>query len=218
MATDLICKYLTRPIDYGKMLEIQEKERADVLSGKSNGTIFFLEHKPVYTSGLRGNSSHFLDDTGVPVFKVKRGGEVTWHGPGQLVIYPVIHMKANGFRSVREFVEYFGNIITSVVQDACGIKKAKWIDEKAGIWVDDKKIAFSGLHFRKFVPIHGYSLNISCDLEPFSKIIPCGIEGLKVTSVELENAEKVEAFEIIEIIVEKMNDRFPNLKMIKEAL
>ena len=200
------------------MLEIQENERADVLSGKSPGAIFFLEHNSVYTSGLRGLPAHFLDNTDIPVFKVKRGGEVTWHGPGQLVIYPVINMKANGFGSVRDFVRYFGNVITEVLKQDPAMKDARWVDEKAGIWIGDRKIAFSGLHFRKFVPVHGYSLNISCNLNPFGKIIPCGIEGLKVTSVEVEKGEKMEIFGIAEEIAGKIKENFPTAKIIKEVL
>jgi lipoyl(octanoyl) transferase len=200
------------------MLEIQENERTNVLSGKSPGTIFFLEHNSVYTSGLRGVAAHFLDSTDIPVHKVKRGGEVTWHGPGQLVIYPVINMKDNGFVSVRDFVRYFGNLIAEVLRKDPAMKDAEWIDEKAGIWIEDRKIAFSGLHFRKFVPVHGYSLNISCNLNPFGKIIPCGIEGLKVTSVEVEKGEKTEVFGIAEEIVRKIKEEFPTVKIIKGAL
>jgi len=218
MVTDFFCRFITKPINYGEMLEIQENERVEVISGKSPGTIFFLEHNSVYTSGLRGVPAHFLDKIDIPVYKVKRGGEVTWHGPGQLVIYPVINMKDTGFRSVRDFVRYFGNVIAEVLKQDHGMKDAQWVDEKAGIWIGDRKIAFSGLHFRKFVPVHGYSLNISCNLNPFSKIIPCGIEGLKVTSVEIEKGEKTEVFGIAEEIVRKIKEKFPTVKVIKEAL
>ena len=216
MATDLICRFLKTSIDYGKMLKIQNDEREAVLSGRSSGTIFFLEHDSVYTSGLRGVPDHFLTGTDIPVYKIRRGGEVTWHGPGQLVIYPVIHMKENGFGSVRDFVSYFGKTIADVLKEDLEMETAQWIDEKAGIWIEDRKIAFSGLHFRKFVPIHGYSINVSCDLTPFSKIIPCGIEGLKVTSVEFEKDEKMKVFEIAERIVEKIKNRFPIVKIWEE--
>lgn len=218
MATDPVFRFIKNPIDYDKMLEVQEKERADVLAGHSSGAIFFLEHTPVYTSGLRGTSDHFLSNTDTPVFKIKRGGEVTWHGPGQLVIYPVIHMKKNGFSSVREFVSYFGSLIAETLQDELKLKDSRWIDEKAGVWLQDKKIAFSGLHFRKFVPIHGFSINISCKLDDFHKIIPCGIEGLKVTSVELENGVGTKVFEIAEKIVFRLKQRFVESKIKWEAL
>lgn len=216
MATDLTCRFITKPIEYGKMLSIQESERESVIAGNSSGTVFFLEHFPVYTSGLRGVDDHFLKSVDTPVFKIRRGGEVTWHGPGQLVIYPVIHMKHHGFSSVRDFVSYFGNVIRDVVE-SCGLKNAKWIDDKAGVWIEDRKVVFSGLHFRKFVPIHGFSLNISCDLEPFNKIIPCGIEGLKVTSVELEKGVSGEVSVIAEQIAEKLKVRFTKLKIVRDA-
>jgi len=142
---------------------------------------------------------------------------VTWHGPGQLVVYPVMHLKHYGFSSVRDFVGYFGNVIAEALNDELERSDAKWIDDRAGVWIGDRKIAFSGLHFRKFVPTHGFSINISCTLDPFDKIIPCGIEGLKVTSVQLENGRNMRTFGIAENIVSKIKKRFRGLKIIREA-
>lgn len=203
--------------DYGTMLGIQEKTREDVIAGKHNGMIYFLEHSPVYTSGLRGTEEQILKPlNGVPVFNIRRGGELTWHGPGQLVIYPVIDFRKAGFASIREFVNFFGTAIEKVFSDHCGITKAKWDEEKAGVWVDDRKMAFSGLHFRKFVPIHGYSVNIFNDIQYFNFIVPCGIPNCRITSAAIETGKEFSIEDISEKIVEIIKKRIPDLKRSKE--
>lgn len=187
MATEINYRIFPDPQDYGEMLLLQERTRNEIIEGKNCGTIYFLEHDPVYTSGLRGTDDQFIRPlNGIPVHKIKRGGELTWHGPGQLVLYPVVDIRKAGFSSIREFVNFFGLTIESVLREYCGISKAAWIEEKAGVWVEDRKIAFSGLHFRKFVPVHGYSLNIDPDLKSFSSIVPCGMPDCKITSIKNE--------------------------------
>lgn len=187
MATDMRYRIFTDPQNYGEMLQLQENTRQEIINGKNGGVIYFLEHSPVYTSGLRGTEDQFIKPLdGTPVHKIKRGGELTWHGPGQLVIYPVIDIRKGGFSSIREFVNFFGTVIEKVLREDCGIMNALWVEEKAGVWVDDRKIAFSGLHFRKFVPVHGYSLNINPDLRSFSSIIPCGMPDCEITSIKSE--------------------------------
>lgn len=190
MATEINYRIFPDPQDYGEMLLLQERTRSEIIEGKKSGTIYFLEHDPVYTSGLRGTDDQFIRPlNGIPVHKIKRGGELTWHGPGQLVLYPVVDIRKAGFSSIREFVNFFGLTIESVLREYCGISKAVWIEEKAGVWVDDRKIAFSGLHFRKFVPVHGYSLNIDPDLKSFSSIVPCGMPDCKITSIKNETGK-----------------------------
>lgn len=190
MATEINYRIFPDSQDYGEMLLLQERTRSEIIEGKNGGTIYFLEHDPVYTSGLRGTDDQFIRPlNGIPVYKIKRGGELTWHGPGQLVLYPVVDIRKAGFSSIREFVNFFGLTIESVLREYCGISKALWIEEKAGVWVDDRKIAFSGLHFRKFVPVHGYSLNIDPDLKSFSSIVPCGMPDCKITSIKNETGK-----------------------------
>lgn len=209
MVTDIRYKVFDKPLEYGEMLALQEKTRDDVIAGVHDGIIYFLEHIPVYTSGLRGEDSQFLKFAeNIPVFKIRRGGELTWHGHGQLVVYPVINIRKAGFSSIKEFVIFFGKTIENVLQNYCGIKNSLWQEEKAGVWVEDRKIAFTGLHFKKFVPVHGYSVNISNDMSFFSNIVPCGIVNCKITSVEFETGKKyiVSGFskEIVKILKEKL--------------
>ncbi|HNW83793.1 MAG TPA: lipoyl(octanoyl) transferase LipB [bacterium] len=212
MATEIKYRIFRELQDYGAMLAFQEKTRNEILEGKYDGVIYFLEHDPVYTSGLRGTEDQFIKPlNGVPVYKIKRGGELTWHGPGQLVIYPVINIRKAGFASIRDFVTYFGKAIEQVLTGHCKINNALWVEEKAGVWVDDRKIAFSGLHFKKFVPIHGYSLNIDPELSFFSSIIPCGIPDCKITSIKAETGNKFNMYEISNEIVSVLKGKLPDL-------
>ena len=206
MAAEIKCIVFDKPEDYGKILELQENLRSDVISKKSEGRVLLLEHNPVYTSGLRGKEEDFIKPVGnIPVFNVRRGGELTFHGPGQLVIYPVIDFRNYSFASIKEFVLFFANSIKSVLSKFCGVKNLKWHDEKAGLWIEDRKIAFTGMHFKKFVPIHGFSVNISNDLSYFSKIVPCGMPNCIITSVKEETGKIFSVKDVAEKIAEKIN-------------
>ena len=206
MAAEIKCIVFDKPEDYGNILELQENLRSDVISKKSAGRVLLLEHNPVYTSGLRGREEDFIKPVGnIPVFNVRRGGELTFHGPGQLVIYPVIDFRNYSFASIKEFVLFFANSIKSVLSGFCGVKNLKWHDEKAGLWVEDRKIAFTGMHFKKFVPIHGFSVNISNDLSYFSKIVPCGMPNCIITSVKEETGKIFSVKDVAEKIAETIN-------------
>ena len=206
MATEIPCSFFSSPQDYGEILLYQESLRDSVIAKESEGEVLFLEHFPVYTSGLRGKTEQFIRPIGdIPVYNVRRGGELTFHNPGQLVIYPVIDFRHFGFRSVKEFVLFFAGSIVDVLQDFCGVRKAGWRDDPAGIWVDDRKIGFTGLHFRKFVPVHGFSVNISNDLAPFENIIPCGIAGCRITSVKNETGRIFNVNDVAKKISEIIN-------------
>ena len=197
MGTEVFYNILKKPADYEQMLDLQERTRERIITEKGPGTLFFLEHLPVYTSGLRGSRDDFIKPVSdVPVYEIRRGGELTWHGPGQLVIYPVVEIRKAGFQSIREFVDFFGKAIEKVLTEHCGISSATWDSSRAGVWVGNKKIAFSGLHFRKFVPVHGYSLNISCNTAHFNSIIPCGIPNCPITTIEMETGRIFDPHEI----------------------
>ena len=208
MAADIPFRIFEKPCDYGEMLEIQENLRNGIIAKKSEGCVLFLEHNPVYTSGLRGKYEDFIKPVGnIPVFNVRRGGELTFHGPGQLVIYPVIDFRNYGFASIKEFVLFFANSIKSILSGFCGVKNLEWHDEKAGLWVEDRKIAFTGMHFKKFGPIHGFSVNISNDLSYFSRIVPCGIPDCRITSVKEETGKVFSVCDVAEKIAEMINGR-----------
>jgi lipoyl(octanoyl) transferase len=224
MDTDIRFLIFQGAKDYREILDLQEKTREEVIAKKHNGTIFFLEHKDVYTTGIRGKENDFIhpdliNKENIPVVKIRRGGEVTWHGPGQLIVYPVINFRKAGFKSIKEFVNYFGLSIESVLRKNYGISSAKWDEDKPGVWVDDRKIAFVGLHFRKFVPTHGFSLNLNPDLEKFLNIVPCGMAECKITSIFKETGKTPSVDQISRNILELLRKRIPELcSHSKEAL
>jgi lipoyl(octanoyl) transferase len=142
--------------------------------------IWLLEHEPVFTLGMNGDASHVLLPGDIPVVRIDRGGQVTYHGPGQLVVYPLIDMRRAALsvrdllnaleRSVIEYAARFG------VDAQCRIGAP-------GVYVDDRKLASVGLRIRRGGSYHGLSLNIRMDLEPFSRINPCGYAGLEMTQL-----------------------------------
>lgn len=143
--------------------------------------IWFTEHPPVFTLGLNASREHLLDAGDIPVVQVDRGGQVTFHGPGQLMIYPLIDLRRAKI-GVR-------NLVTGLEQSIVELVAAHGIAGKArkdapGVYVDDRKIASVGLRIRRGASFHGMALNIAVDLEPFSRINPCGFSDLEVTDLE----------------------------------
>lgn len=151
--------------------------------------IWFLEHPPVFTLGQAGKPEHILNAHDIPVVKTDRGGQVTYHGPGQLVAYLLLDLRQrkSGVRDLVDLIEQ--SLITLL--DGYGIT-AEARREAPGVYVDGKKIAALGLRIKNGCSYHGLSLNVDMDLEPFSYINPCGFEGLEVTQIsDLVTGEKV---------------------------
>ena len=142
--------------------------------------IWFTEHPPVFTLGLNASREHLLDSRGIPVVQVDRGGQVTYHGPGQLMIYPLIDLKRSKL-GVRSLVSALEQSIVDLVADH-GITAAARRDAP-GVYVGGRKIASVGLRIRRGSSFHGMALNIDVDLEPFSSINPCGFSDLEVTDL-----------------------------------
>ena len=151
---------------------------------QSPDEFWLLEHDPVFTQGQAGKSEHILAAGPIPVVQSDRGGQVTYHGPGQLVIYVMVDLRRRGI-GVRRLVSAIEEAIIAVLYAHCGI--AAVADPKApGVYVAGRKIAALGLRVRKGFSYHGLSLNVDCDLGPFAQINPCGYAGLEVTSVHQE--------------------------------
>ena len=142
--------------------------------------IWLLEHPPVFTLGLAADPSHVLAPGGIPVVQIDRGGQVTYHGPGQLVIYPLIDLRRSPL-SVRGLVVALENIVIDYVAEF-GIAAAGRRDAP-GVYVDGAKLAALGLRIRRGASYHGLALNVDMDLSPFGRINPCGMAGLKVTQL-----------------------------------
>jgi lipoyl(octanoyl) transferase len=142
--------------------------------------IWFLEHDPVFTLGLNGRHEHVLAAGDIPVINTDRGGQVTYHGPGQLVVYPLLDLKRHEF-TVRELVLWLENA-TIAAAARWGIEAAGRRDAP-GVYVAGAKLASLGLRIRQGGSYHGLALNVALDLEPFQRINPCGYVGLQVTQL-----------------------------------
>jgi lipoyl(octanoyl) transferase len=142
--------------------------------------IWFLEHPPVFTLGMNASRAHLLDPGDIAVVQIDRGGQVTYHGPGQLVVYPLIDLKRAGL-GVRDFVTALERAVIAVAA-GYGIS-AECRRGAPGVYVGGAKLASIGVRVRRNGSYHGLALNVALDLEPFSRINPCGFPGLKMTQL-----------------------------------
>ena len=158
---------------YGRM-------RSLVQAKSLNDQIWLLEHSPVFTLGTAADPSHVLNPGSIPVIQTDRGGEVTFHGPGQLVIYFLLNIQLKNM-GPKTLVSNLQILIQNIL-NTYGIKSS-FIEGAPGVYVEDKKIASIGLRISKGKSYHGISINVDMDLKPFSLINPCGYEGLEVTQI-----------------------------------
>ncbi len=142
--------------------------------------IWFVEHPPVFTLGMRGGREHVLAPGDIPVVQIDRGGQVTYHGPGQLVIYVLLDLRRLGL-SPRTLVQALESAVIDTVA-AYGVSAVARRDAP-GVYVDGRKLAAVGLRVKRHCSYHGLALNVAMDLEPFGRINPCGYEGLAVTDL-----------------------------------
>lgn len=142
--------------------------------------LWLVEHPPVFTQGQAGRAEHILAPGDIPVIQVDRGGQVTYHGPGQIVAYPLIDINRLGL-GVRELVKGIEQAIIDVLQ-SYGVE-AQLVEGAPGVYIDGVKIASLGLRIRKGKSFHGLAFNVDMDLEPFQRINPCGFQGLQVTNL-----------------------------------
>ncbi|MBV8740853.1 MAG: lipoyl(octanoyl) transferase LipB [Sinobacteraceae bacterium] len=142
--------------------------------------IWFLEHPPVFTLGMNANRAHLLSPGDIPVIQIDRGGQVTFHGPGQLVVYPLIELKRAAL-GVRDLVTALERSVIALAAQL-GIS-AHCRRGAPGIYVDERKLGSVGIRVRRGASYHGLALNVSMDLEPFTRINPCGYEGLQMTQL-----------------------------------
>ncbi|WP_434148879.1 lipoyl(octanoyl) transferase LipB [Methylocaldum gracile subsp. desertum] len=155
----------------------------DFTEQRDEGTpdeLWLLEHHPVYTLGLNGDVRHMIRTTEIPVVKTDRGGQITYHGPGQLIAYVLVDLRRKNL-GIRRLVSALENAVIGLLKQYGITAEAR--REAPGVYVDGRKIASLGLRVRKGCSYHGLSLNVSSDLSPFSAINPCGYAGLEVTSL-----------------------------------
>jgi lipoyl(octanoyl) transferase len=176
-------------IDYETGLRIQDARLESCLNIASE-TVLLLEHEPVYTIGrLRDKSSlHMPSQLPYRVFEINRGGQATYHGPGQLVGYPILDLRVRG-RDLHVYLRDLEGLLIDLMADF-GIGACR-VEGKTGVWVEGRKIASIGVGVRKWVTMHGFALNVSSDLHGFQHITPCGIADVCMTSVSQELGEEI---------------------------
>lgn len=156
---------------------------------KTADEIWVLEHEPVFTQGQAGKAEHLLNPGDIPVVQVDRGGQVTYHGPGQLVIYLMLDLKRNGL-GVRDLVTLMEEAVVELLAEQ-GVAAAPKADAP-GVYVEGRKICSLGLRVRRGCSFHGLALNIDMDMEPFLRINPCGYAGLEMTQLaQLNNRVEI---------------------------
>lgn len=175
---------------YGEVLDLQRELRLARLDGsRPHDMLLLVEHDPVYTlgRGTRASSLPVAPDllraAGAEVVEIERGGDVTWHGPGQLVGYPIIHLSKH-----REDLHWYLRTLEDAVIRALGYFGVPGERNlgKTGVWVCGRKIASLGIHVKQWVTLHGFALNVHPDLGWFDRIVPCGLDGVTMTSLARE--------------------------------
>jgi len=194
-------------IEYGKALEIQEKLAALLKSNKIKDCLLLVEHDPVITIGRGGKSANIrvdretLESLGVNVYEVSRGGDVTYHGHGQIVGYPIIDLSNYG-RDIKDYVFRIEEAFINLLRDEYGIKAHREDKKYTGVWVNDEKITAIGIAVKRSVTMHGFAFNVNTNLDHFKWINPCGITDRGVTSMEKLTGERQD-FEKLTKVVEK---------------
>ena len=175
-------------VSYQDALAWQRELAEDRIAGRlDHDVLLLLEHPPVVTFGRNSRAAHLLNPQGVEVFEVERGGDVTFHGPGQLVGYPILDLGGSGGAYKKDLHWYLRTLEQALI-DALALLEipAERNPGLTGVWTRGRKIASIGIHVKQWVTLHGFALNVSTDLRGFDLIVPCGIPGIVMTSVAAE--------------------------------
>lgn len=192
-------------VPYETGLAMQRDLHHGVVSGEKENTLILLEHPSVYTAGRR-TLEHERPKNGTSVIDVDRGGKITWHGPGQLVGYPIVKLE-----NPHELVGFVRELEAGLIKvcENFGITAVR-ISGRSGVWICDekgeRKIAAIGIRVASGVTMHGFALNICPDLLPFTQIIPCGIEDAAVTSLEIELGRKITVEEVLPVVEKYLHE------------
>ena len=200
MLEDLTFKSLGL-VNYHETLELMQSH---VKSDDFRNEIWLLEHNPVFTLGTAANEDHILDSREIPVVKSDRGGEVTYHGPGQLVVYFLLDVKKLSF-SPKKLVTSIHYFVKSLLLDLS--IQSNFIEGAPGVYVDKKKIASIGLRISNGKSYHGLSINFDMDLSPFKQINPCGYKGLEVIQINDLN-KNISKLQLEKLIIDMLKNIF----------
>ncbi|MCB5280604.1 lipoyl(octanoyl) transferase LipB [Arthrobacter sp. AL08] len=194
-------------VEYARGWDIQRNLHQRVLAGTAPSTVLLLEHAAVYTAGKR-TEDHERPFDGTPVVPVDRGGKLTWHGPGQLIGYPVIKLRNKA--GIRDYVERLEAVIIAVLADY-GINAVR-IKGRAGVWIEQdrngpaRKIAAIGIRVHEGVTMHGFAINCNNDLAPYGQIVACGISDAGVTTISQETGRDVSPADLVSRIIEELRN------------
>lgn len=174
---------------WAETYELQERLRREIRAGHGGEHLLLLEHDPVFTLG-RGAARDdvvatdaWLAERGVEIHETNRGGQVTYHGPGQLVGYPIIDLDPDR-RDVRRYVRDLQEVLIRTLSDFGVEGRRRESKQYIGVWVDEQKIASIGVHLARWITIHGFALNVATDLDHFSGIVACGLPQVRMTSIQ----------------------------------
>lgn len=176
-------------MDYAEALRIQEKLLTLRQEDKIDDTLLLVEHPAVLTLGRRGEYSHILtsrqllEASGVSIYEVNRGGDVTYHGPGQIVGYPIMDL-AKQDKDVKKFVWNIEEVFIRLLKQEYGITAQRDENKYTGVWIGNEKITAIGIAVKRWVTMHGFAFNVNTHLEDFGWIIPCGLTDRSITSVQ----------------------------------
>jgi len=198
-------------IPYAEALEFQRAKHASRLAGDIPDTLILLEHPPVYTLGKNAGLANLIDARDAEVIQSDRGGDITWHGPGQLVGYPIINLEEHK----KSVSWYMRNLEEVIIQTLKHYEiQGERISGMTGVWVGDQKVCAMGVRLSRWVTMHGFALNVGPDMSYFDGMIPCGIKGKGVVSMDGLLGRKISLEEVKPILTKAFQMIFEYDKII----
>ena len=192
---------------YKQVWNLQKTLQNKLIDGVKRDCLILVEHEPVYTLGKNADPNHLLQsrDKSINVYNIERGGDITFHGPGQLVVYPILNL-AHYKKSISWYMRSLEQLIINVLEKF--EIKGNRVKGYTGVWVGDKKIAAQGVRLSRWVTMHGFSINVNTDLSFYDGIIPCGIFDHGVTSIEKELNTAQEIDKVKLLVVDSFKEIF----------
>jgi lipoyl(octanoyl) transferase len=199
-------------VSYAEALALQEKIVAEKRhQPAAPDTVLLLEHEPVYTIGRTPDQASLRGAAHLPhaLFQINRGGQATYHGPGQLIGYPIIDLRRCG-QDLHKFLRWIEELLIEFLGEF--EIDARRREGLTGVWVEERKIASIGVGVRHWITMHGFALNVCGDLSPFDEITPCGIHGVTITSMEIETGRAISVAEAAALMMQLVRQRIADLR------
>lgn len=186
-------------MDYLEALAVQEKLLEEKTRQAMDDVLLLVEHPHVFTMGRRDSRKHALAVREVPLYPTRRGGDITYHGPGQLVVYPIIDLKSKLRRAVHVYLRKLEEVVIDTLASfgLSASRQPPW----TGVWVGTSKICAMGIAVKRGITYHGAALNVATDLAYFQRIVPCGLDWLRVTSMDKELGRPIKTDEVKALFV-----------------